>query len=130
MLAGLLAAPGFAGEILGGSMSSGALPRDPFKSWLPKKEIPAPVAEKTEETQAPQPVPQAKIEPVQLPAIEVSGIVWNTKRPQAIINETVVNIGDTIDNIKIVDIHQDGVDVIYKEIMFTIPINAISTHST
>lgn len=117
--------------------------RNPFKSWLPKIEeiiekLPEPT--KIEVTQ-PEPVakphvpviqpPQEQIaEPVQAPPeLTINGVVWGTERPQAIINNQVVSIGDTIENSKIVDIHPDGVDVIFSNKLFTIKIEQVLTQA-
>ncbi len=61
-----------------------------------------------------------------LSQVNVMGIVWDTNRPQAIINGQVVNIGDQIKTgddasaLKIVDIRKDGIDVKYNEELITI----------
>jgi hypothetical protein len=54
------------------------------------------------------PVEQAK-EPS--PQVTVSGMVWNSDRPQAIVNGRVVTIGDTIESWTITHIDQTGVEV-------------------
>lgn len=91
--------------------------KDPFVSLLPKKE---PV-----KAEAATPKPTTKTEKAQekeivLPSVEITGIVWNTNRPQAIINEHVVSIGDKIDDMIISDIRRSGIDIIYQGKHFTI----------
>lgn len=102
--------------------------RNPFQSWLPKIEQPKPSSPLEAEPLAAQ--PQEAPVPIEPPKLQVSGIVWNTKKPQAIIDEKVVTIGDIVQDSKIVDIHKDGVDIIYKEIMFTVPVNQTLTQPT
>ncbi len=71
-----------------------------------------------------QPVTRQKsLSPVPpLPRLEVTGVVWNSDRPQAIINNTVVGIGDIIENtkIKVVDIRKDAIDIIFAGKKITI----------
>ncbi|HPN87966.1 MAG TPA: hypothetical protein PLH56_01355 [Candidatus Omnitrophota bacterium] len=59
------------------------------------------------------------------PQVTITGIVWNTEKPQAIINGVVLNIGDTIfdsqnEEIKINKIYKTGIDVSYKGKTWTI----------
>ncbi len=44
----------------------------------------------------------------------LEGFVWNTKRPQAIINGQVVEVGSKIENAEILDIQKGGVKMRYK----------------
>lgn len=102
-----------------------SMDRNPFKSWLPviEKIITPPVKTETVQPETQQPPPtKEEIIVIPPPMLEISGIVWNTKNPQAIINDQVVVIGDTIENSKVVDIRKDGVDVIFSEKLFTLPI--------
>ncbi len=46
---------------------------------------------------------------VALPALKLQGILWGTRRPQAIINRRILSIGDTIEEARIVSIRKDGV---------------------
>ena len=46
--------------------------------------------------------------------LKVRGMVWGAERPQAIVNDQVVSIGDTIQEAKVIAITQQGVNVIYK----------------
>jgi len=68
----------------------------------------------------------SKDDPVQediippLPKLEISGIVWNTPRPQAIINGQVVDIGDNLNEIKIVTIKKTGISILYYGQIMTI----------
>jgi hypothetical protein len=71
--------------------------RDPFKKYS--------------ETDISQ--PQESGAPV-LPEMTVSGIIWGTAIPQAIINDKVVKIGDTIDEVKIININKDFISVVFS----------------
>ena len=52
---------------------------------------------------------------VGLPHLEVQGMVWGSKIPQAIINNTVVTVGEAIEGAEIIDIRKEGVYVLYEE---------------
>ncbi|MDD3375591.1 MAG: hypothetical protein PHY73_07730 [Candidatus Omnitrophica bacterium] len=116
--------------------------KNPFKSSLPKIEemvekIPEPTninIEKPERKAQPRAVDlkdaEKKVKPIiKAPELIVSGLIWNTKLPQAIINQNVVTVGDTIESSKIVNIHKDGVDVLFSGITFTIKIDQTLTQS-
>lgn len=66
--------------------------RDPLKPLLPK--IP----------------PESKIRSLNL---DVQGIIWDTDRPTAIINGTVLNVGDTIAGVEIIKISKEGILISY-----------------
>ena len=46
--------------------------------------------------------------------LQVQGIVWGTEMPQAIINNTVVRVGEIIGEVEILDIRKEGVYVLYQ----------------
>lgn len=48
-------------------------------------------------------------EPPKIPNFALTGLVFKSDRPQAILNGNVVNIGDTVENAKIVNISKEGV---------------------
>lgn len=50
---------------------------------------------------------------VPIPQFVVTGMVWNTKKPSAIVNGHVVGIGDQVSNWSITEISQQGVHVSY-----------------
>jgi hypothetical protein len=59
-------------------------------------------------------------EPVELPVPErpvpdviINGIIWNSDRPQAIINGRIVDIGDTIFEIQITGIQKTGIEGLF-----------------
>ena len=50
---------------------------------------------------------------IPLPDVKVSGIIWNSDRPQAIINGLIVDIGDNILGIEITEIRKTGIDGLF-----------------
>lgn len=107
--------------------------RDPFTPQVPQedvrmqqvepvkieKSVIAPPLPRMEESSVGMPGPQNIERPptpeTPLPALNVSGLVWNTVRPQAIINGQIVGIGDTVLGVKIVDIQKAGIAVLFNE---------------
>lgn len=101
--------------------------RNPFLSRLPKKEEPKPPAPAAADI--PQ-RPAISIQPVEqpgrgerkspppveipLPALNVTGLIWNTDRPQAIVNSQIVDVGDTILDARIIAITKTGIDVLFN----------------
>lgn len=83
-------------------------------------------------TKPPEPkggeVEQQELMPVEYPppALTVQGLVWGGEFPQAIINEQVVKIGDTIAEARVISIDKDGVSVFYKEKKYDFPSPAAS----
>ena len=55
---------------------------------------------------------------LKIPTLTISGLVWNTDKPQAIINNKIVSVGDTIEEAKIIRITRAGITLNYhgKEI--------------
>ncbi|MEE9316452.1 MAG: hypothetical protein V3U97_05020 [bacterium] len=49
-----------------------------------------------------------------LSQLEVQGIVWGSKPPQAIINNTVLKAGEVIEGAEILSIRKEGVYVLYE----------------
>ncbi|MDP8212191.1 MAG: hypothetical protein P9X22_02725 [Candidatus Zapsychrus exili] len=60
------------------------------------------------------------------PEIKITGLIWNSEKPQAIIEGKVVNIGDALpykskkDVIKIIAIRKSEVDINFRDKIFTI----------
>ncbi|MDD2751859.1 MAG: hypothetical protein PHN59_01850 [Candidatus Omnitrophica bacterium] len=52
--------------------------------------------------------------PQTLPDLKIQGVVWGGSFPQAIINNKVVKVGDTIDKAKLIDINKDGITVLFS----------------
>lgn len=74
--------------------------RDPFLPLITEK--------KTEGASLSQ-----QIEVKSLPALTVQGLIWGGAFPQAIINNKVVKVGDTIGEVKIIEISKEGVTVLF-----------------
>ena len=49
------------------------------------------------------------------PSLTVQGIIWGGRFPQAIINNKVVKVGDTIEGVRITDINKDGITIFYED---------------
>ena len=75
------------------------------------------IIETTKTTETTSVQSEASLQP---PALDINGLVWNTNRPQAIINNQVVDVGDTIAETKIVAIRKTGVDVSFRGKILTI----------
>ncbi|MBL7130170.1 MAG: hypothetical protein ISS45_01990 [Candidatus Omnitrophica bacterium] len=61
-----------------------------------------------------QPEPSKPTIGVGLSHLQVQGVIWGSKMPQAIINNVVVRIGEVIEGVEILDIRQEGVYVLYE----------------
>jgi hypothetical protein len=125
---------GYAEEFYSEGEDSNLVDRNPFKSWLPKVE--EKIENRVKETkintvETPTPIiakKETKVE-VSPPRLVINGLVWNTKQPQAIINERVVTIGDTIENSEVINIHKEGVDILFANKLFTIKMEQALTQS-
>lgn len=116
--------------------------RNPFLSQLPKKEEPKPIVPvvvdrplRSPDLVQPIPVPvQPVIEPprieqkfppspvpeILLPTLNITGLIWDTNRPQAIVNDEIVDVGDTILGVRIIAIKKTGIDVLFYGKNFSI----------
>jgi hypothetical protein len=118
--------------LLGGMPCYAQALKNPFLPKLPRQ---APLPRMMEEeTEPPVPpgraersdavtAPPKKIEP---PNLKITGIVWNTSRPQAIINERVVSIGDVVSEATITTIERSGIRIKYQGTTFSIPVDSLS----
>lgn len=75
------------------------------------EDLQEPFGEGEEQTEGAVERKPAQIEP--LPTLTIQGIVWGGTLPQAIIENKVVKIGDTINDVRIVDINKDGLVLFY-----------------
>ena len=48
-----------------------------------------------------------------LPELTVQGIIWGSNLPQAIVNNKVVKVGDSLESVDIVAINKEGVTVLF-----------------
>lgn len=72
--------------------------------------------------------PQGPVEPRPLPVMQVKGVVWGGSHPQAIVNNKVVGIGDTIEGVRIADISNSQVVVLFDNRKYNL--STTSTVST
>jgi hypothetical protein len=107
--------------------------RNPFDSQLPKK-IDQSIQEKSpDQTElsiytAPAPsdseLPPIEVEepppPPPIPELVITGVVWNSARPQAIINGEVVDVGQTINGVQILNIEKSGIKVLWHNAIATL----------
>jgi hypothetical protein len=120
--------------------------KDPFVSPLAKKveETPIKIQKPPEPVKPPVPEP-SRVEPrpivppsmpvlPQVPlddkanifttgAIKISGIIWNTDLPQAIVNDRVVRVGEDLQGAKILSIKKEGIEVMYRSTKYTLRIS-------
>lgn len=98
--------------------------KNPFKPLLPDTSKPA-VVENNNSTPTVTETPAAATPIIQKqeivpPSFNITGIVWNTDRPQAIINGQVITQGDTLSGAKIVSIRKSSIEILYQDTNFTI----------
>ena len=68
--------------------------------------------------------PQVQIETKPLPSLQIQGIVWGGGFPQAIINNKVMRVGDTIEGVRITDINKNGVTVFFENQKYTLSVSS------
>src|SRR3989338_3232286 len=94
---------------------------DPFMPKIPKPPAPG---SSTQPDLFPGTTPPSNVKPpkpaVQKPNLTISGIIWNSDRPQAIVNNQVVDVGTTVDNTTVLAINKTGIDVLYSGEKFNI----------
>ncbi len=94
------------------------LPPEPGKDVVTKGPPPTPLPELTKENPTtvskPPPTVSAETKPMEMvvPNFTINGLVWDTDRPQAIVNNNVVGIGDEVEHFLITNITSAGIDVI------------------
>lgn len=111
----------FAQELSPDNLTSEAFyVRDPFMSLLPQKEAPEPVVQPRVRAENIPGITREEI--IVPPELSVTGIVWGSARPQAIVNDQVVDIGSVIDEALVVGIGKTGVVIFYKGQNFTLEI--------
>ncbi len=85
--------------------------KDPFISALPRKET-AFISDMTSEQEISL---GAEEEVFDYSSLVVTGLVWGTEDPKAIINGEVFGIGDAVNGGEIINISSDGILFKYKE---------------
>lgn len=88
--------------------------RDPFEGPTVKKS--------GDDERAAEP----KVSRVPPPDLIVQGLIWGGDIPQAIINNKVVKVGDTIQGVKIITITKDGVTVLFEGMQYNLSSPAMS----
>lgn len=95
------------------------VPEEPKKTPIPIIHTPPPDIKVETNIIVPQePIRKEVIKP---PILNISGLVWNSDMPQAIINSKILNLGDTIDNAVITNINESGIEILYRGAKFTVP---------
>ena len=122
------------------AVNQSAKTRNPFKAQIPRKvkiekiiPPPTPVTklEPVKEKERPTPIIQPTIienpkpimprvveeviPPKPFPKLKISGIIWNSQRPQAIINGEILEIGDTISDAQLIDIQPYQVQFLFEK---------------
>lgn len=82
--------------------------KNPFLPQIPQ---PKTTSEFIEKPVNPLPVDNS-VPSIPTPQFTVSGLVWNTKKPEAIVNGQIVFVGDQVSNWQVAEISKDGVRVI------------------
>ncbi len=118
--------------IVDSSLFEAAPVRDPFTPQVPQEirvryvEPVKPPEPQIEAPSTPPPGPIVELPPAfpeqipspammgSLPAMTVAGVVWNTDRPQAIINGQIVGIGDIVSGAKILEIQKMGITFLFQ----------------
>jgi hypothetical protein len=88
--------------------------RNPFKKLVENINI------KSASTQV-TPEPGGKSMKSLLPQLNIQGIVWGGEFPQAIINNKVVKIGDSIEGCVVKDINKKGVTLLFGGFEYNLP---------
>ncbi|MFH0801948.1 MAG: hypothetical protein V2A78_06115 [bacterium] len=96
--------------------------KDPFESYLPSDEVPA----LGQQPSLPQAEPETP-EEFDYTLLAVTGIVWGSAKPKAIINGDVVGKGDVVNGAEIIDISKEGILFKYndKEYLMKRPSGAV-----
>jgi len=95
------AMPSFKTEVSYGSENA----RDPFKSPIQPEQA----------AQGNASQPGQEVTP---PALKVQGIFWGGNFPQAIINDKIVKVGDSVEGAQVVSIDKNSVDVFFVNRQF------------
>ncbi len=83
---------------------------NPFIPQIPQTAKPTPFVN-PQATSTPNVTPET----APIPEFIVAGVIWNSKKPQAIINEQIVSIGDHINTWAVSEITKDGVQMTFEE---------------
>ncbi len=105
-------------------------PKNPFTSAIPlpplepvikiapaKKTVPAPKTVSKPQYVKLKPIDKASLK------LKLNGFVWGGPQPQAILNGRIVAVGDSIKNIKIISITQQGVGILIQGQKFLLTVD-------
>jgi len=94
--------------------------RDPF---LPYRETPPPIPKNVAKATTSSKTPKQKQIAHPQPTFKLDGIIYDRKRPQAIINSEIWSVGDTIEGFQITKITPEAVLIVgqHKDIYLQIP---------
>ena len=93
-----------------------AVPNPPHVESLPVKNVVMPPSQSPKFT----PPVSGELKP---PEIKISGIIWNTDQPQALINNQMVKVGDQIAEWTIEKIDENGIELSSRGKKILIPTN-------
>lgn len=98
--------------------------KSPFEPRTPKEKI---VAIKPKPKPKPKPKikytpkqPEIAVPEIPLPTFQVNGLVWDTERPQAILDSQVINVGDTLKGCTVINIDKNGILLNFQDRTFTV----------
>jgi hypothetical protein len=80
--------------------------RDPFKGYEKKQQFAAVEAGSSKKA---------------LPSLQLQGVIWGGEFPQAVVNNKIVNIGDTVEGAKVIKINRDGIEVLFDGVSYAVP---------
>ena len=84
--------------------------RNPFVPQTPQ-----PVRVSDDNTATPIEQVQRERPVIPIPVFTLSGLIWNTKKPAAILNGKIVAIGDQVSNWSVSEITKEGVHVTFED---------------
>lgn len=84
--------------------------KDPFQTYLPFKKVLKELPQIPETT-----IAGTDKDKFDYSSLDVTGIVWGTDKPKAIINDEVFGIGDTVEGAEILNISKEGILLKYKD---------------
>ena len=93
---------------------------NPFISQIKKNEAPVTLQDEVFLSLDDEGIGEEVYEEISKPTFKISGLVWDTERPQAILDGAVYNMGDIVDSWTIVGISADGVEISFQNKIFLI----------
>lgn len=87
------------------AVSAAGQARDPFESWLPAASPPTGETLLGERGDG----RDVSVETIQPPEVTLQGVIWDSPRPQAILDQHIVGIGQPVDEYQVTAITKEGV---------------------